>query len=277
VAQTALTGVTGQENSSFLLSEPVGTLAYIPSNSLLTAAGTNLNQFWQQVKTGLEPDSPLQQVIYRTIESVQTPWGLDLSEDIFSWVTGNYSLALITSPNNDNTDWVFVTENSDETEVKEAIKHLDELAQKQGYGVDQLTVADQSVTAWTKLKTSANDNITRLEAQVKGAHLEIDNYTILTTSLEAMSQVLSTNENSLVTSEKFQQAISALPVENNGYFYLNFSQGISAIKKSNGILGQNLKTETEENLNSIIGIAATSTMPDSETTQLDLMVALKAK
>jgi hypothetical protein len=49
------------------------------------------------------------------------------------------------------------------------------------------------------------------------------NYEILTTSLEAMSQVLSANQNPLVTSTKFQQAISALPTENNGYFYLDWN------------------------------------------------------
>ena len=102
--------------------------------------------------------------------------------------------------------------------------HLDELAKNQGYSVDKLTVADQSVTAWTKLKTSAKNKITRLEAEVKGAHLRMGNYEILTTSLEAMSQVLSANQNPLVASTKFQQAISALPTENNGYFYLDWNE-----------------------------------------------------
>ncbi|MFM7573029.1 MAG: DUF3352 domain-containing protein, partial [Snowella sp.] len=191
VAKTALIGVKNSENPLPLLSQPVRTLDYIPSNALLTAAGTNLNQFWQQVETGLETDSPLQQLIYRTIESVQTPWNLELSQDIFSWVKGDYSLALINSANGGKPEWVFVAESLDPTETENALIHLDELAKNQGYSVDKLTVADQSVTVWTKLKTSSNNKITRLEAEVKGAHLQMGNYTILTTSLEAMSQVLS--------------------------------------------------------------------------------------
>lgn len=220
VAKTALIGVKEQENPLLLLSQPVGTLDYIPSNALLTAAGSNLNQFWQQVETGLDTNSPLQQLIYRTIESVQTPWNLELSQDIFSWVKGDYSLALI---NSGKPEWVFVTESLDPTETENALIHLDELAKNQGYSVDKLTVADQSVTAWTKLKTSSNNKITRLEAEVKGAHLQMGNYAILTTSLEAMSQVLSASQDPLVSSTKFQQAISALPTENNGYFYLDWN------------------------------------------------------
>ena len=220
VAKTALIGVKEQENPLLLLSQPVGTLDYIPSNALLTAAGSNLNQFWQQVETGLDTNSPLQQLIYRTIESVQTPWNLELSQDIFSWVKGDYSLALI---NSGKPEWVFVTESLDPTETENALIHLDELAKNQGYSVDKLIVADQSVTAWTKLKTSAKNKITRLEAEVKGAHLQMGNYAILTTSLEAMSQVLSASQDPLVSSTKFQQAISALPTENNGYFYLDWN------------------------------------------------------
>lgn len=224
VAETALIGVKDQDNQSTLSSQPVATLDYIPSNSLFTASGKNLNQLWQQIATGLDPDSPLQQVIYRTIESVQTSWKLDLSQDIFSWIKSDYSLALISSPKSGKSEWIFVAERSDKTEVDKAIKRLDKLAESQGYSVDQLTVLDQSVTAWTKLKTSVNENITRLEAEVKGTHLQIGNYEILTSSLEAMSQALLASQNPLVKSAKFQQAISALPIENNGYFYLDWNE-----------------------------------------------------
>lgn len=231
VAQTALTGVKNLDNPLTLLTEPVDTLSYIPSSTLLTASGSNLAQFWQQIETGLEPDSPLQQLVYRTLESVQTPWQLDLPQDIFSWVKGNYSLALISDPNGKEPNWVFVAERVPNTEIDSAIAHLDELAKAQGYSVENLSVAGQAVTVWTKLKTSADKNITRLEAQVKGAHLERDNYQIFTTSLEAMSQVLAANQAPLVTSAKFQQAISALPTDNNGYFYLDWNASESFLEK----------------------------------------------
>ncbi|MEB3309906.1 MAG: DUF3352 domain-containing protein [Snowella sp.] len=236
VAQTALTGVKNFDTPLPLLSEPVGTLAYVPHNSLLTASGTNLAQFWQQIETGLEPDSPLQQVVYRTIESVQTPWKLDLPQDIFNWVEGDYSLALVSDPNGKEPNWIFVAERSPDTEVDTAIAHLDELAKSQGYSVETLSVSGQSVTAWTKLKTAADNNITRLEAQVKGVHLTLDHYEILTTSLEAMSQVLSANADPLVTSAKFQQAIGALPPENHGYFYLDWNGSEAFLEKQFPVL-----------------------------------------
>jgi hypothetical protein len=83
--------------------------------------------------------------------------------------------------------------------------------------------------------------------------------------------------NSLAQSPNFQKMTASLPKQNTGYFYLNFDQGIPIAQKSANMAGQTIPPTTQENLDSIIGIAATSTMLDSETNQLDLMVTLKAK
>ncbi|MGH8002280.1 MAG: DUF3352 domain-containing protein, partial [Brasilonema sp.] len=224
VAETALIGVSGAENQPPALSEPVQALAYIPANSILTAAGTNLNQFWTQVETGLEQDSPLQQLLNQSISSLQEPLGLDLPEDIFSWVQGEYSLTLVPHPDGDEPDWIFIAEKIPGTNADLAIEHLDNLAKEQGFSVGHLPLLDTTVTAWTKLTTASKKNVARLDAQVKGVHTRVDNYEIFATSIEAMSQALSQAENTLVASEKFQRAITALPTENDGYFYVDWNQ-----------------------------------------------------
>jgi hypothetical protein len=228
VAQTALIGVSGEENQAPALAAPVGALAYIPSDSVLTAAGTNLKQFWTQIETGIAPDSPLQQLLKQSISLVEEPLGLSLPEDIFSWVQGEYSLALVPHPDGKEPDWIFIAEKTPDAGVEDGIAHLDGLAKEQGYSVGNLPLLDKTITAWTKLTTTSGKkkaaSLASLEAQVKGVHATIDKYEIFATSVEAMSKALQGIDTSLETSQKFQQAIAALPTENDGYFYIDWNQ-----------------------------------------------------
>ncbi len=227
VAQTALIGGSEQGEQPPALSEPVGALAYIPANSVLTAAGTNLNQLWSQIETGLANESPLQQLLNRTLISVQEPLGVNLPEEVFPAIQGEFSLALIPGSDRGKLDGIFVAKKVPDVNFSEWGEKFDQLAQEQGYSVGNLPLLDTTVTAWTKLSTAMENkgNLARLEARVSGVHAEVDDYVIFATSVEAMSQALSTPEITLIRSEKLQQAIAALAPENDGYFYVDWSQG----------------------------------------------------
>ncbi|MGK7877203.1 MAG: DUF3352 domain-containing protein [Xenococcaceae cyanobacterium] len=229
VAESALIGVAGEENQPPALSEPVGALEYVPAQSILTAAGTNLNQFWTQIATGLDPESPLQQLLNQALSGLQAPLGrLDLPQDIFSWVQGEYALSLMPNPETYQPDWVFVAQKATVANPKQAIEHLDNLAKEQGLSVGNLSLLDRTITAWTKL-SAVSDGVDKgngfvsLDAQVKGVHASAGKYEIFTSSIEAMAQALEGVETSLLESEKFQQAIAPLPAENDGYFYIDWS------------------------------------------------------
>ncbi|WP_013320287.1 DUF3352 domain-containing protein [Gloeothece verrucosa] len=233
-AQTALFGVEGAAKRIPALSQPVGALNYVPANTIVTAAGTNLNQFWQTVETGLAANSPLQQLVKQLISRLEAPLGLNLPEDIFKWVKGEYSLALVPNPEGDQPDWIFVAQKVPGVETSSAITHLDDLAKQQGYSVGSLPLFDSTVTAWTKLSTATETgggSLARLNAQVKGVHTNTDQYEIIASSVEAMSQALAAQKTSLIDSEKFQQAISALPRENDGYFYVDWNKSEPIIEQ----------------------------------------------
>jgi hypothetical protein len=53
VAQTALIGVSGAENSAPILSRPVNALSFMSEKSLLVAGSRDLHQFWTRVQEGL--------------------------------------------------------------------------------------------------------------------------------------------------------------------------------------------------------------------------------
>ncbi|MBR8829398.1 MAG: DUF3352 domain-containing protein [Gomphosphaeria aponina SAG 52.96 = DSM 107014] len=222
-AATALIGVAGIENQSPSLSAPVRALNYIPGQSILTAAGSNLNQFWRQVESGLKPESPLQQVLNQAISRVNQLYQIDLPEEIFSWVTREYAFSLL--PLRDGKlDWVFVAEKSGASDA--GVAHLDLLAKERGLSVGGLPLLEQEMIAWTKLQTvreqvGKKGSLVSLDARISGIHTQVENYEILSSSLEGMAAALG-EEVSLLAVPQFVEAIAVLPDANDGYLYVDW-------------------------------------------------------
>ena len=234
VAETALIGAEDVEEKGTILSEPVEALQYIPSSSILALAGRDLSQLWEDISGGLEADNPaVAGLLERAIARLQGNWGLNLPEDIFSWVKGDYALALMPSNNKGEQDWVFIAQKTPESEA--AIEKLDSLAKNQGLSVGKLPFDNRDITAWTKLVTASSKkkkDSPRLEAQVGGVRTSTGQYDIFTTSLDTLSQALAGKRTSLVNSEKFVQGIASLPKENNGYLYVDWRESEPAFAKN---------------------------------------------
>lgn len=237
VAQTALFGSESTNTSrEATLSEPVAALQYIPTQSALAIAGTNLNQLWTQLSSSEGMNDALKPLLEQAIASLQSRWGIQLPEDIFSWVQGEYAISMMPRPDRDNPDWIFVAQ-KDSDAAEASIEHLDAIAKQRGLSVGALPLGDTSITAWTKLVTSAtpvgskDKRLMKLEAQVGGVHTAVGNYEIFTTSIEAMNQALKGLDNSLVNSDRFKNAIAPLPQPNDGYLYLDWRESGTLIER----------------------------------------------
>lgn len=220
ITHSALFGVEGDENQTPSLTSIPQSLSYIPNESILVASGVNLQQLWEKISNSLPKNSPLEQIINQTIASIEKPLQINLAEDIFSWVNGEYSLALLSNESSKKLDWIFVNDNQDIA----PIEHLDELARKQGLTIGNLSLLDQNVTTWAKLTTTSNNKPDSLEADVKGVHTIINNYQILANSVDVVNELVSQPNNSLLNSPKFREALSSLPPENNGYLYIDWTK-----------------------------------------------------
>lgn len=215
----ALFGVKGEEKNNPIQSSPPATLNYVSSDSILVAAGINLDGFWQQIITGLPENSPLQQIINQAIIPIEKSLHINLAEDIFSQVKGEYALSLLTNSQSKKLDWLFVTENEDIS----LIENLDILAEKQDLTVGNLPLFDNNITAWTQLETKGENESYSVKTEVKGVHTNIDNYQILTNSVDLLSDTIK-QKNSLLNNDQFQEIIKLLPAENDGYLYINWRE-----------------------------------------------------
>ncbi|MEG4317484.1 MULTISPECIES: DUF3352 domain-containing protein [unclassified Microcoleus] len=224
LAQTAL--VTSRSNTaSPTLSEPVKALQYIPSDSPFAVASSDLRNFWADLSSAVSANPEVSKLAARAIADLQQNWGVNLPQDIFNWVQGEYALAVVPSSSN-TPDWIFAAEKS--ADSQQAIDKLDEIARSKEYSIGSFTLRNQKITAWTQLTTSPNygnenNRKSALETEVKGVRATVGKYEIFTTSVEAMDAALKAAETgSLVANQDFQTSIEPLPPANDGYFYLDW-------------------------------------------------------
>jgi len=242
LAQTAIPrSISPPEAVPPVLSSPVDALQYIPSQSALAIAGVNLNQFWEQVSTRLETDESLSSVLNQGISRLESQWGINVPEEIFRWVEGEYALSLFPRSDQPNPDWIFVAQTGQNNQASEAIEQLDLIAKQQGYNVGELPFGDRTTTAWTKLVTAKAltnrpDGLLSLQAQVRGVHTTVGDYEVFATSIEAMDAALNGVKKSLVQNPSFQNAIAALPTQNQGYLYVNWLETQPLIERQLPIL-----------------------------------------
>lgn len=218
VIHSALFGLSEEENQPPSLTKPPQTLAYIPDNSIFSIGGVNLQEFWQQIKAGLDNNNPLPQLIYQSIHPLEECLQLDFGEDIFPQVTGEYGLSLSINEITQELDWLFITEKQEELLTDK----LDNIAKDRGLSVGKLPLENNTITAWTQLIATSENNFSRLEAQVKGVHTQKDSYEILTNSVNILSNAFSNPEKNLLQSKDFQSIIQALPTDNDGYLSLKW-------------------------------------------------------
>lgn len=238
-AESALSGLPESAKRPPALSAPVAALDYLPRNSVLAAAGVDLQRLWRDLVTASSSDGQPSATVAQLQESLQRRTGIDAVSEIFPWVEGEFGLALVAPDDRPvGGDWVFAAQKADPPVARAAIDNLDRLAREAGLSVGKVSVDEVPVTAWTALKTaselvfrSTKGSGIRLDAEVKGTHASENEYEIFASSLEAIAAALAGQENSLLSNEDFSKAISSLPTENDGYFYLDWQGSKQYLKQ----------------------------------------------
>ena len=214
------------------LSQNVGALAYIPQGAGLVVSGINLNnlpnsdlgQLWKQASgSGID-----------AISSWLKPWenlGVK-TQEIFSWVKGEYALAVLPHPGR-GVDWVFVVEKLED--VPGGIARLDSIATATGLSVSSFNWNQNTVFAWTELTAAQTHTLERpsfnIEAEVRGVHTNVGNYEIFASNWQTLAPLI-TNQNSPIVGDRyFQDSINALPQPNQGYVYLDWTQSRTLLER----------------------------------------------
>jgi hypothetical protein len=238
---------TVASSSSPLLSKPVGALQYVPASAGLAISGANLSnlgdtdlaKLWKQATATIYSSG--EDAISRfgkPLTEIQKRWGINLPEDVFSWVQGEYAIALL--PHQQTTgNWVFVVEKTQS--VSEGISHLDAIASAKGLNISSFNLDQQKISAWTELIAASKQIDTKrpaytVETKIQGVHTTLGNYEIFTSDLETMAEVLAVKDNSLINNRNFQDSIAVIPRPNQGYIYLDWTKSQKLLERQLPIL-----------------------------------------
>ncbi len=230
------------------LSKPVGALQYVPASAGLAISGSNLSnlgnsdlaKLWRQATAtiyGSEEDVVSR--LAKPLADVQKRWGINLPEDIFSWVQGEYAIALLPQEQT-NPRWIFIVEKSES--VEKGVARLDAIALSNGLTISPLTIDNQKISAWTELTTASKKNNEKdgvsfnIETKVQGAYTTLGNYEIFTSDLETMDEVITAKDNSLIENTNFQDSIAAIHQPNQGYIYLDWAKSQNLLERQVPIL-----------------------------------------
>jgi Protein of unknown function (DUF3352) len=232
-----------------LLSQPVGALQYIPQSAGLAISGANLSnlgdtdlaKLWKQATATIySSGKSANSQIAKPLSELQNRWGINLAEDIFSWVKGEYAIALLPQTEKNPDSWVFVVEKT--PEVVEGISRLDAIASSKGLNTNSLNLNNQKISAWTELIAASKkpDDKNRpaytVETKVQGVHTTLGNYEIFASDLETIAEILTAKDNSLVKNRNFQDSIAAIPQPNQGYVYLDWTKSKNLVERQLPIL-----------------------------------------
>jgi hypothetical protein len=231
------------------LSKPVGALQYIPASAGLAISGSNLSnlgdsdltKLWRQAAATLYGSG--EDVVSRLAKplvDVQKGWGINLPEDIFSWVQGEYAIALLPEKGQTTPHWIFVVEKSED--VEQGVAHLDAIASSNGLSINPLSIDQQKISAWTELTTATKKSDVKdrasfsIETKVRGLHTTLGNYEVFTSDLETMDEILTAKDNSIIDNPNFQDSIAAIPLPNQGYVYLDWTKSQNFLERQVPIL-----------------------------------------
>ncbi|MBE9105972.1 DUF3352 domain-containing protein, partial [Nostoc cf. edaphicum LEGE 07299] len=211
------------------LSKPVGALQYVPASAGLAISGSNLSnladsdlaKLWKQATAtiyGSEEDVVSR--LAKPLADVQKRWGINLPKDIFSWVQGEYAIALLPGKEQTTPHWIFVVEKSES--VEKGVARLDAIASSNELSINTLNIDKQKISAWTELTTATKKSDVKegasfsIETKVRGLHTTLGSYEIFASDLETMDEILTTKDNSIIDNPNFKDSIAAIPLPNQG-------------------------------------------------------------
>lgn len=238
----------------------------LPADTLIMASGGNLKQFWQDYSQGAtaNPVSPINPQGLR--DGLKSTVGLDLDQDLLSWMEGEFTLALVSAPEGSNAGLpfglVFMVQSNDRRAAETALKRLDDtMASKYKFKVEENKIGDLPVTNWAL--PVGGPSIT---------HGWLDgNVAFLTLGAPITGTMVPKPTASLGDSQVFKTAVPSEPNPNNGHFFVNVDRAIN----SKNLPLMQLPPGNRDLVAAVKTIGVTAAISDERSTRYDVFVQLQ--
>ncbi len=248
----------------------------LPAETLRMASGSNLKQFWQEFTQGAS--SSLVRYIFpqgllsnpeKLRQGIKSSVNLDLEQDLLNWMQGEFSLALIPSPQksapNSPTSLVFMVQSNDRRTAEKTLKQLDDvMASKYTFKVEEGRIEGQSVVNWSLPTGDVSVTHGWLDGDVAFLSLNL--------GTSATPSFLPKPAHPLSESEAFKKTAKTTLEPSNGHFFMDVDRALSL---NNFFPLLQLPPMNRTVLEATQSIGVTSAVTSDRTTRYDIFVALQ--
>lgn len=243
-------------------------VSQFPAETLAMVTGGNISQIWSQATAQSKDDPTTQQALDTMRQSVKAAADFDLDKDIFSWMDGEFGLAIIPSDRGILAQvgfgGVMVIDTSNRQAAEATLAKLDNLAKSNSMLVQERDVQGKKITEWNSPFGS-----------ILG-HGWLDNDSVFVALGGPMIDVATSQPNpALGNTTTFKAATGSLPKQNLGYFYLDMDKTMTLVNRFAALTQSPIPPEPAAILSSIKGIGVTSSQVNTSTGQVDMLLALK--
>jgi hypothetical protein len=245
-------------------------LTLLPGETLAVVTGLSIKAEWERILKLAEQFPEIKQAVEIMRSSAKAqPWALeDLDKDVFGWMDGEYSIAIIPSSEgilaNTGMGPVLMLQTSDRASAEKFLKKLDEISQKTGAQVATKDVGGVTVTEHT----------------IPGAgtflaHGWVQSDTLFFGSAPLVSLIVPKPNAPLTEDASFKALLGSLTSNGRGYFYLDMPKLMQVVTKLTP--PDTIPAPAKNFLDAMLGVGVSYVVPDSVTAQIDLLVSFKAK
>ncbi|HIK37336.1 MAG: DUF3352 domain-containing protein [Geminocystis sp.] len=243
-------------------------LANIPNSAILVITGGNLKNSWDFFQKKRETIPDLDELLVQLELLANQEYNLDLNKDIFSWLDGEFALAIAydNSKNSllDNLQGLLLIKTSNKPQAENTLALLEERAKLNPFILlENRKEKNLNITDWNLSKRTIL------------SHTWLDNNSLLFSLGRGLdsSNIPSRNNNSIMQDSNFKITTQSLTKNNYGYFYLDLEKTRHLLSKINPHILENLPGDAPVLLESVRAIAATSTS-NNDTTKLEFNLSL---
>ncbi|MDJ1185640.1 DUF3352 domain-containing protein [Roseofilum casamattae] len=240
--------------------------AYVPDDTLMMLAGSDLSMLWSQYASGVEgnPLAPLNPEALQ--QGLSETTGLNLEEDILKWMDGEFAIAMI--PAAEGTagaipfGFAVMANTSDRETADKTFASLDEVMQERyNMEISTETVAEKDVIKWT-LPFGIVD--------ISRSWLT-DNLVVMTFGAPISDRIVSTPPSPLSTSQGFKSSLPQGLNSQSGYFYADMER----LFNEDLPLPIILPPDRDNLFKAFDAIGVTAAVTSPRTTRYDLLLRLK--
>jgi hypothetical protein len=199
-----------------------------PDNTMLYLSSQDLKAIWDSLKSAQGTSGGAN--VTDSLTKMQTALGVDLDKDVFSWMTGEFALAVMPAKSSGISmlpvEGALIVEVKDKTTAQNSLKTITDSISAQG-----MTFSEKDVKG---VKVQAMD---AAGAGMSICYGFVGDFLVVASSTDTMSAVIDASNGTAKLSDnaEFKMALANLPKENNGLVYADVTK-LSALDLS-GLLG----------------------------------------